>query len=208
MLWREIIAAGNGVFSRPSLKCSRFESSTRTSANDWTLTNPLFHPIIRLKSKLWLSEIKSEKMGKPLPKSILKPRSVGENIPKPNEQSRSLSIVHLGDGVCWDLDKAANPHMVILRTSGSGKTQTLKAIVWEMYQGFSSRFIEAEHIFIIIPYSLYSKSNSSLRPFNLHPVVQNLVWENVIGLLVTPSDRSLLVKRYRISPLNSNGSYV
>jgi ABC-type molybdenum transport system ATPase subunit/photorepair protein PhrA len=73
-------------------------------------------------------------MVKPLPKTILKPRSVGENIPKPNTQVSRL-LVHLGDGVCWDLEKAANPHMVILGTSGSGKTQTLKAIVWEMYQG-------------------------------------------------------------------------
>jgi hypothetical protein len=44
-----------------------------------------------------------------------------------------------------------------------------------------------EHIFIIISYSLYSKSNSSLFPFNLHPTVQNPVWENVTGVLVTPS---------------------
>jgi hypothetical protein len=44
-----------------------------------------------------------------------------------------------------------------------------------------------EHIFIIIPYSLYSKSSSSLFPFNLHPTVQNPVWENVTGVLVTPS---------------------
>jgi type IV secretory pathway VirB4 component len=80
-------------------------------------------------------------MGKPLPKTILKPRPVGGDIPKPNTQSQSRSIVHLGDGVCWDLDKAANPHMVILGTSGSGKTQTLKAIVWEMYQGFPTRSI-------------------------------------------------------------------
>ena len=88
-------------------------------------------------------------MVKPLPKSILQPRSVGGDVAKLNTQSRSLSqlagretiIVHLGDGVCWDLDKAANPHMVILGTSGSGKTQTLKAIVWEMYQGFSTRSI-------------------------------------------------------------------
>ena len=86
-------------------------------------------------------------MVKPLPKSILKPRSVGGDIPKPNPQSRAqlagreTIIVHLGDGVCWDLDTAANPHMVILGTSGSGKTQTLKAIVWEMYQGFPTRSI-------------------------------------------------------------------
>jgi type IV secretory pathway VirB4 component len=78
-------------------------------------------------------------MVKPLPKTILKPRTVGANIPQPNTQSKSL--IHLGDGVCWDLDRAANPHMVNLGTSGSGKTQTLKAIVWEMYQGFPTRSI-------------------------------------------------------------------
>jgi hypothetical protein len=44
-----------------------------------------------------------------------------------------------------------------------------------------------EHIFIIISYSSYSKSNSPLLPLNLHPTAQNPVWENVKGLLVTPS---------------------
>jgi DNA helicase HerA-like ATPase len=83
-------------------------------------------------------------MVKPLPKTILKPRTVGDNLPQPN--TRSKSLIHLGDGVCWDLDKAANPHMVILGTSGSGKTQTLKAIVWEMYQGFPTRSIVLEGV--------------------------------------------------------------
>ena len=46
-----------------------------------------------------------------------------------------------------------------------------------------------EHIFIIIPYSLYSKSNLLLLPFNLHPTVQNPVGEIVTGVLVTPSER-------------------
>jgi Helicase HerA, central domain len=123
-----------------------------------------------------LSEIKSEQMVKPLPKSILKPRSVGENIPKPNEQSQSRSIVHLGDGVCWDLDKAANPHMVILGTSGSGKTQTLKAIVWEMYQGFQSRSIVLDfHGDQQLPgeicYPIHMASNHGINPLviNLDP---------------------------------------
>ena len=78
-------------------------------------------------------------MAKPLPKTILKPQSDRGKISQPNTPSRSL--VHLGDGVYWDLNKAANPHMVILGTSGSGKTQTLKAIVWVLYQGFPTRSI-------------------------------------------------------------------
>ena len=44
-----------------------------------------------------------------------------------------------------------------------------------------------EHIFIIISYSLYSKSNLYLLLFNLHLTVRNPVWANVIGVLVTPS---------------------
>jgi len=38
-----------------------------------------------------------------------------------------------------------------------------------------------EHIFIIIPYSLYSKSNSPLHPFNLGkvpPLLREKIWNN------------------------------
>ncbi|AFY93132.1 ATP-binding protein [Chamaesiphon minutus] len=80
-------------------------------------------------------------MAKPLPKTILKPQSDRGKVLQPNTPSRSRSLVHLGDEVYWDLNKAANPHMVIMGTSGSGKTQTLKAIVWELYRGFPSRSI-------------------------------------------------------------------
>ena len=45
-----------------------------------------------------------------------------------------------------------------------------------------------EHIFLIISYSLCCKSNSFLLFFNLHPDVQNRVWEDFTGVLVTPSE--------------------
>ena len=44
-----------------------------------------------------------------------------------------------------------------------------------------------EHIFLIISYSPCCKSNSFLLFFNLHPDVQNRVWEDFTGVLVTPS---------------------
>ena len=44
-----------------------------------------------------------------------------------------------------------------------------------------------EHIFLIILYSPCCKSNSFVLFFNLHPDVQNRVWEDFTGVLVTPS---------------------
>ena len=82
--------------------------------------------------------------------------------------------MHLGDGVCWDLDKAANPHMVILGTSGSGKTQTLKAIVWEMYQGFERRSIVLDfHSDQQLPgetyYPIRMASSYGINPLTINP---------------------------------------
>ena len=108
-------------------------------------------------------------MVKPLPKTILQPRSVGGDPVKSNTQSQSLLTVHLGDGVYWDLSKAANPHMVILATSGGGKTQTLKAIVWELYQGFPTRSIVLDfhgdqEISGEICYPIHMASNHGINP--------------------------------------------
>jgi DNA helicase HerA-like ATPase len=119
-------------------------------------------------------------MAKPLPKAILKPQAAGEKTSQSNSLSRShpgvapASLVHLGDGVCWDLNKAANPHMVILGTSGSGKTQTLKAIVWEMYQGFSTRSIVLDfHGDQELPgeiyYPIHMASAHGINPLTINP---------------------------------------
>ncbi|HEY9874484.1 MAG TPA: type IV secretion system DNA-binding domain-containing protein [Candidatus Obscuribacterales bacterium] len=41
--------------------------------------------------------------------------------------------VHLGEGVYWNPRKLPNPHLAIIGASGSGKTQTLKAIAHELH---------------------------------------------------------------------------
>jgi predicted NACHT family NTPase len=77
-------------------------------------------------------------MAKPLPKSVLKPP---KSQPKPQTTSQGI---HLGNQLYWEPHKTPNPHMVILGTSGSGKTQTLKAIAWEMLHNLPSRSIILE----------------------------------------------------------------
>jgi hypothetical protein len=112
-------------------------------------------------------------MAKPLPKATLKPQSAqGGKVPQPNTPTRSL--VHLGDGVYWDLNKAANPHLLILGTSGSGKTQTLKAIVWEMYRGFPTRSIVLDfHGDQELPGEICYPINMA-SPYGVNPLVINL----------------------------------
>jgi DNA helicase HerA-like ATPase len=75
-------------------------------------------------------------MAKPLPKSVLKPPKS-----QPTSKTATSPGIHLGNQLYWEPNQAPNPHMVILGTSGSGKTQTLKAIAWEMLHHLPSRSI-------------------------------------------------------------------
>jgi DNA helicase HerA-like ATPase len=79
-------------------------------------------------------------MQKPLPRQTLRPPAPKVGVSKilPIELKRS---VLLGENIYWDLGKVPNPHMVILGTSGSGKTQTLKAIVAELFRSSPSQSI-------------------------------------------------------------------
>ncbi|WP_375514887.1 helicase HerA domain-containing protein [uncultured Nostoc sp.] len=65
-------------------------------------------------------------MPKPLPTATL----------KPNQSKKTLiadtSGILLGDKVYWNPAQLRNGHAAILGTSGSGKTQTLKAIAHEL----------------------------------------------------------------------------
>jgi type IV secretory pathway VirB4 component len=69
-------------------------------------------------------------MPKPLPQAVLKP-----NQAKKAENGTSPGIL-LGDQVFWNPTELPNGHVVLLGTSGAGKTQTLKAIAYELPRAF------------------------------------------------------------------------
>jgi type IV secretory pathway VirB4 component len=76
--------------------------------------------------------------------------------------------------VYWDLGKVANPHLVILGTSGSGKTQTLKAIAWEMHRNFKSQSLVLDfHGDQELPgevcYPLHMASPYGINPLTINP---------------------------------------
>lgn len=63
-----------------------------------------------------------------------------------SNSAKSLSIVDtsgilLGDNCYWNPEKLANPHGAIIGSSGSGKTQTLKAIAYSILQTYPTKLI-------------------------------------------------------------------
>jgi energy-coupling factor transporter ATP-binding protein EcfA2 len=63
---------------------------------------------------------------KPLPSAVLAPRS------EKTQSNIFESGIHLGGGAHWNPEDLANAHIVLIGASGSGKTQTLKAIAHEL----------------------------------------------------------------------------
>lgn len=70
---------------------------------------------------------------KPLPQATLKP-----NQTKKATEERSPSGIFLGEKCWWNPALLPNGHVAIIGTSGSGKTQTLKALAYELPKFFSS----------------------------------------------------------------------
>lgn len=66
--------------------------------------------------------------NKPLPTAVLTPQTT-----KVERHCFSQGI-HLGNGAYWDIEALPNAHIVAIGASGSGKTQTLKAIAYELRQ--------------------------------------------------------------------------
>jgi energy-coupling factor transporter ATP-binding protein EcfA2 len=67
-------------------------------------------------------------MPKPLPPQILRP-----NQPKnANNSTQAKTGIILGDKTIWNPATLPNGHVVLIGASGSGKTQTLKALAYEL----------------------------------------------------------------------------
>lgn len=66
-------------------------------------------------------------MPKPLPASILSP-----NKKKLINSSSNIQGIVLGENIIWNPTNLPNGHIVLIGASGSGKTQTLKAIAFEL----------------------------------------------------------------------------
>lgn len=68
---------------------------------------------------------------KPLPAPVLSPSQ-----PEADANHLFTSGVHLGGGAHWQPEALPNAHIVAIGASGSGKTQTLKAIAWELHNTY------------------------------------------------------------------------
>jgi Helicase HerA, central domain len=108
-------------------------------------------------------------MTKPLPTAVFKSNSSKNKVAaivKPEG-------IYLGDKVYWNPAKLRNGHAVILGTSGSGKTQTLKAIAHELPSLFPDiKIVVADfHGDLELPnevcYSLDAESPHGLNPLVL-----------------------------------------
>jgi Cdc6-like AAA superfamily ATPase len=67
---------------------------------------------------------------KPLPVAVLKPLATN------NTQLPAVAGIHLGDGYYWNPEILPNGNIVAIGASGSGKTQTLKAIAYSLHQTY------------------------------------------------------------------------
>lgn len=109
-------------------------------------------------------------MPKPLPQPTLKPNQTK----KPVADAVTDGIL-LGDKVWWNPTKLPNGHVAIIGASGSGKTQTLKAIAYEL-----TRFISSVRIITIdfhgdqkLPGEVCYPLNME-SPYGINPLVVDL----------------------------------
>lgn len=134
---------------------------------------------------------------KPLPTPVLKPDS-----PASEEDFLSGSGIELGDGYYWNPEALPNGHIVAIGASGSGKTQTLKAIAYSLHTTYpemqvilldfhGDQEIEGETC-----YPLHMAS-----PYGINPLVINLDREGGGPSLQAISVAAVFKKALQLGPI-------
>lgn len=112
---------------------------------------------------------------KPLPVSVLVPKSKGDDGLSSTLKSGSTDGIVLGDGIRWNPSSLPNGHIVLLGASGSGKTQTLKAIAYELHRTYEKMqviLIDFHGDQKVLGETVYPLHMAS--PYGVNPLVVNL----------------------------------
>lgn len=134
---------------------------------------------------------------KPLPQAVLKPGDVPVN-----EQSSSKEGIHLGSGCYWNPEALPNGHIVAIGASGSGKTQTLKAIAYELqctYPQMQVILIDFHGDQKVLGETVYPLHMAS--PHGINPLVINLDPEGGGPNLQAISVAAVLKKALQLGPI-------
>ncbi len=139
---------------------------------------------------------------KPLPTPVLKPLQTN------NTSSTEDVGIHLGEGYYWNPEALPNGHIVAIGASGSGKTQTLKAIAYSLHQTYP----EMQVILLdfhgdqeIVGETCYPIHMAS--PHGINPLVINLDPEGGGSNLQAIQMAGILKKSLRLGP-NQEGMLI
>jgi energy-coupling factor transporter ATP-binding protein EcfA2 len=139
---------------------------------------------------------------KPLPQAILKPNHKGAAV-----ANQKTGIV-LGDNVTWNPSQLPNGHVVLIGASGSGKTQTLKALAYELPKLFPEvkivtlDFHGDQELPNELCYALHMESPHGINPLTLDldtkgggPALQAIAVAAILkkALVMGPNQEGLLI---------------
>ncbi len=139
---------------------------------------------------------------KPLPTPVLKPLQAN-NTPLIEGEG-----IHLGEGYYWNLSALPNGHIVAIGASGSGKTQTLKAIAYSLHTTYPQMqvilldFHGDQEIVSETCYPIHMAS-----PHGINPLVVNLDPEGGGPNLQAIQIAGILKKSLRLGP-NQEGMLI
>ncbi len=139
---------------------------------------------------------------KPLPVAILKPK------PTNNTPSTEGEGIHLGEGYYWNPEALPNGHIVAIGASGSGKTQTLKAIAYSLHTTYPQMqiiLLDFHGDQEIIGETCYPIHMAS--PHGINPLVVNLDPEGGGPNLQAIQIAAILKKSLRLGP-NQEGMLI